>query len=107
MKTFTVRWAEVAERDLAEIGMYVAEDSLDKALRVLKRIEERAEALKHYPNRGRIVPELSSHGITLYREVIEKPWRIIYRVEGRRVWVHGVLDGRRLIEDLLLERLLR
>jgi toxin ParE1/3/4 len=36
-----------------------------------------------------------------------KPYRIIYRVEKRTVSVLAVLDGRREIQDLLLERLIR
>jgi hypothetical protein len=36
-----------------------------------------------------------------------RPYRIVYRIEGDTVTVLGVLDGRRDLEDALLERLLR
>jgi predicted metalloprotease len=39
------------------------------------------------------------------REVVERPYRIVYRITGRTVAVLGVLDGRRELEDVLLERL--
>jgi toxin ParE1/3/4 len=42
-----------------------------------------------------------------YREVIERPWRILYRIDGDTVLVLAVLDGRRELRSLLLERLLR
>jgi len=59
------------------------------------------------PTRGRIVPELKRHGVTGFRELIERPWRMIYFIKGKRVSVVSVLDGRRQLEDLLLERFLR
>ena len=40
-----------------------------------------------------------------YRELIEPPWRIVYRIESESVLVLGVLDGRRDLKSLLLERL--
>ena len=43
----------------------------------------------------------------VYRELIVRPWRIIYRVSTKRVLVLAVLDGRRDLEGLLLSRLLR
>ncbi len=63
--------------------------------------------VQSFPLRGKVVPELRWHGVTTYRQLIEKPWRIIYRVDGWRVWVHAVVDGRRSLEDLLLERFLK
>jgi len=42
-----------------------------------------------------------------WRELIASPWRIIYRIEGRLVFVDLVLDGRRDVEDILMQRLLR
>lgn len=107
MKSFTVRWTDAAENDLDSIITYVADDDLRRAQRLLDRIEDRAETLQRFPLRGRVVPELRWHGVTSYRQLVEKPWRIIYRVDGSRVWVHAVVDGRRSLEDILLERFLR
>lgn len=56
------------------------------------------------PFRGRIVPELGDLGITVYRELISHPWRIIYKANEGKVWVLAVFDGRRNMEDILLER---
>ena len=57
--------------------------------------------------RGRIVPELHWHGVARFQELIERPWRLIYRIDGSTVYVVSVLDGRRQREDLLLARFLR
>ena len=102
-----VRWTETARRDLDAIVSYIAEDSVENALSVLERLRERAESLKTSAGRGRIVPELSALDVYQYREVIERPWRIIYRIEADQVLVMAVLDGRRELRSLLLERLVR
>ena len=42
-----------------------------------------------------------------YRELVSRPWRISYRREENTVFVLAVLDSRRELESLLLERLVR
>ena len=42
-----------------------------------------------------------------YRELLVDPYRLVYRVESARVVVVEIFDGRRNLEDLLLDRLLR
>ena len=106
-KTFTVHWARVAEQDLQEIILYIAEDSPTKAGKIFEKIKEKAASLKNFPERGRIVPELKQHGIGLYRELILAPWRIIYRISDKKVYVLSVLDSRQNVEDILLKRLIK
>jgi plasmid stabilization system protein ParE len=53
------------------------------------------------------VPELSRFGMRSWRELVVRPYRILYRVSGGTVTVLVVFDARRDLEDLLLERLLR
>ncbi|NBC14420.1 MAG: plasmid stabilization protein, partial [Gammaproteobacteria bacterium] len=38
---------------------------------------------------------------------IERPWRLVYRIETDAVQVMAVLDGRRDLRSVLLERLVR
>ena len=45
------------------------------------------------PLQGRIVPELEEHGLKIYREIIENPWRIIYKTEGQTVYILAVTNG--------------
>ncbi len=106
-RRFRVEWAEVAARDLAEMLAFIAVDSAPDAERVLRRIERRAEALESSPGRGRVVPELARFGMRTWRELLVRPYRMIYRIEGDTVTVLAVFDGRRDLEDLLLERLTR
>ncbi|NJD91201.1 MAG: type II toxin-antitoxin system RelE/ParE family toxin [Geobacter sp.] len=102
-----VAWTRTAEEDLAAIIDFIADDNPQAALSVFENIIERAATLHNLPDRGRIVPELHQNGISQYRELLITPWRIIYRVESSTLFVTAVLDGRRNLEDLLLERLSR
>ena len=106
-RLFRVQWAEAAVRDLEELVGYIAADSPLNAERVLEKLEKRARSLESAPERGRVVPELAHFGIRNWREVIARPYRIIYRIEEDTVNVLAVLDGRRELQDLLLERLIR
>ena len=86
---------------------YVAQDSPVAAVRCLDRVESRCKGLASQPGRGRVVPELGAVGISIYRELIKVPWRIVYRHDDKLVHVLAVLDARRDLSSLLLERLVR
>jgi toxin ParE1/3/4 len=45
-------------------------------------------------------------GVFDFREVFFKPYRILYEIREKTVFIHAVLDGRRNWEDLLQQRLL-
>ncbi len=103
---YEVIWSLVAENDLKNIIEYVAEYSHVNALNVFKKIRQKASSLYNLPERGRIIPELRGHGILQYRELIISPWRVIYRISERNVYVLSILDSRQNIEDILLKRLI-
>jgi plasmid stabilization system protein ParE len=103
---YTVAWASVAERDLQTVAEFLTTDDPAAAAHVLDQIEARTAALQQMPERGRVVPELAAFGIHTYRELIVTPWRIIYRISEQTVYVLAVLDGRRNVEDVLLDRLI-
>jgi toxin ParE1/3/4 len=102
-----VRWAASAEADLTAIVDFIAETDPAAALSVLRRIRARALTLARLDARGRTVPELRDSGVFHHRELVERPWRMIYRVESDRVFIVAVLDARRQLQTLLLERLVR
>lgn len=104
VRKYDVQWAGTAERDLESIAGYIASDSVEEALKVLAIIQTKAATLNHFPDRGRVVPELKEQGITLYRELILSPWRLLYRISGTSVYVLAVFDSRRNLEDILLHR---
>ena len=107
MKRFEVSLTEDAARDLGEIFDYIAEhDDLAKAGQVLDHFEEAVESLATFPERGSHPKELLSLGIRDYRQTFFKPYRVIYRVVGQRVYVYLIIDGRRDMQTLLARRLL-
>ena len=102
-----VVWARSARRDLEAIVAYLADRSPQAALATLDRLEARAKSLATLAERGRIVPELRRLHIQEYRELVVPPHRLIYRVRDSRVLVLAVVDARRSLEDILLDRLIR
>jgi toxin ParE1/3/4 len=104
-KSYDVRWSETSENDLLSIVEYIVRENPYKAYEIFEEIKKRASSLRTFPDRGRIVPELLDQGITLYRELIIAPWRIMYRASENKVYVLSILDSRRNVEDILLRRL--
>jgi toxin ParE1/3/4 len=108
MKEYRVIVDDEAEDDLFEIYSYVAlNDSVERADKLYSSIRHTCYKLKTLPLRGNIPSELFEIGVTDYRELHFKPYRIIYSVESTTVYIHCILDGRRDIQTILQERLLR
>jgi toxin ParE1/3/4 len=72
---------------------------------VLDRFDEVVESLADHPQRGNCPKELVALGMRDYRQVFFKPYRVIYRVVGQRVYIYVVADGRRDMQTLLAMRL--
>ncbi len=104
---YTIAWTETAARDLERLAVYLETETPLRAGEIIDRIVARADALATSPLRGRTPLELESIGDRSWREVVEAPWRILYKVGSERVEIHGVWDGRRSLQDILMERLLR
>ena len=97
-----------AEQDLFDIYEYVAlHDSVGKAEKLLEKLESAYLSLENFPKRGHIPFELKRLKIREYLEIHYKPYRIIYQIRENKVFIHCILDGRRNLQDLLQERLLR
>ena len=96
-----------AERDLEDIYDYIAEkDTQNNADYVLEKLMAVAETLAAFPERGSYPKELLVLGIREYRQVRFKPYRIIYRVMGKQVFIYMIADARRDMQALLSRRML-
>lgn len=103
----SLRWTDAARADVRRIiqyvavhgGALVAEPLTDKLLL-------RIATLTEHPERCRPVPELMAHGLPMYRELLVRPYRVLFRIRERHVVILGVFDGRRDLEALLIERAL-
>jgi len=104
-KRYEVIWSNIAEKDLIDVVEYISADSPSTALKSFKNIKQKASKLYSFPERGRVVPELRDQDIVQYRELIISPWRVIYRISEKSVYVLAVFDARQNIEDILLRRL--
>lgn len=97
-----------AEDDIFEVYKYILEnDSKQSAVYVYDQLREKINTLEEYPERGHYPPELERIGVTGFLEIHFKPYRIIYEIDGREVFIHAVLDGRRDIQNLLERRTFR
>ena len=96
-----------AERDLEDLCDYIAEhDSQAAAEHVLDRLLEVTANLAVDPKRGTIPKELRELGLQEFRQAFFKPYRVIYRLADRQVFVLVIADGRRELNLLLSRRLL-
>lgn len=102
---FEVLWAERAIRDLEQIVDFISQDAPLAAQRLFDHIAEKSRTLDSLPYRGRVVPELARLDITTYRELLLRHYRLMYRIDGRRVLVVAFFDGRRDLEDVIRARL--
>jgi addiction module RelE/StbE family toxin len=83
-----VHWTNKALDHLLAIHQYVAQNSEIYADRLVDRLTRRSEQIGLFPESGRMVPEYKRVDI---REVIERPYRIIYRVKEDQVDVLSVV----------------
>ena len=94
--------------DLSDINDFLWErEGTIRADKVLDRIETKISDLADSPERGRYPKELLAHGIKEYREVSFKPYRVLYQVVGKNVYIVLITDGRRDMPSQLTRRLLQ
>ena len=97
-----------AAYDLEALYDYVeSSDTTEKADYVLGKIAELFSSIADNPERGAYPDELLAVGLREYRQVYFKPYRIIYRIIAKQVYVMVVADGRRDMQALLQRRLLQ
>lgn len=106
-ETYDVVWSRLAVRDLDQILDYLSEEaSIDRALAVYEQVRQRISTLKRHPRRCRVVPELRDLGLTDFRESILAPYRIVFRLHDQALVLVAIVDSRRNLEELLVERVL-
>jgi addiction module RelE/StbE family toxin len=107
MKEYSVTVTQTAENDLDDIVLYIAEDNVQIALKIVDKLQNSINTLKYFPEKGRRVPELLDKNINEYRALIEAPWRIIYKIENNDVNVITIIDGRRNVQDIIMQKLMK
>ena len=90
-----VIWTDSALNDIDAIAEYIAIDSYFYATEFVKKIFAATQKLEKFPEIGKVVPELHNS----YREVLFKRYRIIYRIEGGKVYIISVHHSSRLLSN--------
>jgi toxin ParE1/3/4 len=83
-----VIWTEPAVADLDAIADFIALDKPAAASALVQRVLEHVDQLAAHPLSGSKPREL---GASAYRQIVEPPCRIFYRVDGDRVLVLHVM----------------
>lgn len=104
---YEVFFTRFAEDDLGEILDFYLTKNRPFAVKLLETVEARVSELSSYPERGRVIPELERKSIVDYREIVEGNYRILYKVEDRKVFVLAIVDGRRNFEEVVIAKLMR
>jgi addiction module RelE/StbE family toxin len=93
-----VNWTLAAQKHLIDIFEYIAADSDLYARNIIDRLISRSEQISMFPMSGRKVPEYDLPDV---REVIEGPYRIVYRILAEHIDILAVVHGARknLFED--------
>ena len=95
-----VIWTEPAILDLDAIAEYIALDKPSAAVRLVHKVFSSTDRLEQFPESGRKPPELNN---SRYLEVIVKPCRIFYRIEGDKIYIIYVMRSERKLRKYLLE----
>ncbi|HEV2614213.1 MAG TPA: type II toxin-antitoxin system RelE/ParE family toxin [Gammaproteobacteria bacterium] len=107
MKVYLIIITPEAERDINNIGSYVALNDLPgKATDLCDALERKCDSLSYVPQRGRCVPEFKNIDVFDIFEIFYKPYRIVYKILNTSVVIYGVFDGRRDLKEVLPHRVL-
>ena len=90
-----LNWSPEALEDIESIATYIGRDSPWYAKIVATKIVETAETITHFPEAGRIVPEIGNSSI---RERFVYSYRIIYRIEPDQILVAAIIHSSRLLQ---------
>jgi addiction module RelE/StbE family toxin len=90
-------WSPQSLRDLEGIRAYIAQDSPRYAELVVQRIVAAVERLEAFPESGRVVPELDRAEL---REVITRPYRVVYRYRSDSVEIATVFRSSRQLPEI-------
>ena len=88
-----VFWTPLAHRRLGEIEAYIARDSPKVARTVASRLVMRSKSLEHPPLLGRRLAQYPGD----VRELLERPFRVIFRVKRERIEIVTIMHYRQLL----------
>ena len=84
-----VEWSPVAEADRIETFSYIAQDSVQAAVRVDDAIDAQTDQLIDFPESGRPGRVVGTRELV----ITNLPYIVVYRLEDRRVYILRVLHA--------------
>ncbi len=98
----TLNWTKEALLRLQEVEEYISQDNPETAIKFVDKLISVTEGLNKYPEKGRVVPELS---IDQIREVIYKNYRIVYLLKKKSIEILTVFESHKLLhKDEIIKR---
>lgn len=95
-KRTTLSFAESAIADLEEVIAWFTEQGIPETGRKLaQKVIVQTERLTLYPDSGRVVPEFAAKDL---REIIQPPFRIVYRRQKGRIIIVRIWRSERLLK---------
>jgi len=96
----TLRYLPIAQEDLISIYDFIAQDSVNRALSFIEKLDERIALLEQHPLLGRIPrhQKLREYG---YRVLVVESYLVFYIVRGQEIEVHRVVHGSRSLDHLI------
>ena len=95
-----ITWSPLSFERLEDIYEFIANEDSSAANKLIKRIFLRVESLSKYPERGRKVPEVNRNEI---REIFEGEYRIIYKIEPKKILVLTIRNFKQLLPKIDLK----
>ncbi|MEK6756406.1 MAG: type II toxin-antitoxin system RelE/ParE family toxin [Bacteroidota bacterium] len=97
---YAIRYLPVAQEDLMSIFDWIAQDSPNRALSFVEKLDKRIGLLRRHPLLGRIPRHLRLREYG-YRVLIVESYLVFYIVRGQTIEVHRVVHGSRNLDHLI------
>lgn len=89
-----VHWTDEAKAQPRAIEAHIARESPGVARRTVARLAKRCRQIADLPHTGRMVP---GFGRSDLRELLERPYRIIYRIKSGQIDIVTLRHYRQLL----------
>jgi toxin ParE1/3/4 len=99
---------ESAQADLVSLRAYIVKNFSARTWHTnYAKLKASIRNLATFPHLGGIPDELESLNLTQYRQILCGMNRVIYEVRQDAVYIHLIVDTRRDLKDVLMQRLMR
>ena len=99
-----IYWTKESLLNLKEIEDFISQDNPNAAIKLIDKLISLVENLIDFPEKGRIVPELS---ISQIREILYKNYRMVYLIKKNSINILTVFEGHKLLETQIIVNQIR